>query len=182
MTPTNLPSEITNRAPTCLSAIISTASYTQASGDTDQMSWPFCFNTDLTVSTRSIGFNTRAATRPLDWNLRSQLYLCAGLYPPTLVPHLRCILVLQPQSSPCPPRGTFGGGLIGRNEVYLLFQAVLLPAVTMQDALPLLNHRGMSAQIGGCVLGIQAPQDGGVTEQILRASGLPVRRPGLALA
>ena len=70
---------------------------------------------------------------------------------------LRCILVLEAKSSPWPPRGTFGGGLFGGNEVYLLFHAVLLPAVTMQDALPVLNHRGMAAQIGGGVLGIETP-------------------------
>jgi len=44
------------------------------------MSWPFCFNIEPTVATRSIGFNTQAAARPLDLNLRSQLYLRAGPY------------------------------------------------------------------------------------------------------
>src|SRR6516164_3011938 len=55
MTPTNLLSEITNSAPTPLLAIISTASYTEASGSKDQISRLFSFKTIPIVSPRFIG-------------------------------------------------------------------------------------------------------------------------------
>jgi hypothetical protein len=53
------------------------------------------------------------------------------------------LLVFRPQSSPWPPRSTFGGRIACRNEVYLFLHAVVLPAATMQDALSVLNHCGM---------------------------------------
>src|ERR1700730_17969567 len=66
--------------------------------------------------------------------------------------------MLESLSSPRPcPRILDDVCLFSGNEVILFLHAVLLPAATLQNALPILIHRRMAAKINGCILGIQIP-------------------------